>query len=59
MISKLINEAELDIDKIIDELRGGFIICQRCGDQEQTSDLDVMSDLIELKKTIQLIGACS
>ena len=26
-----------------DDLDGGFVACQRCGDQEDTKDLDVMS----------------
>ena len=59
MITKFINEAESEVNKIIKELSSGFIVCQRCGDQEETKDLDVMADLINLQELIKLIGDCS
>jgi len=59
MKASLIAEAEQSIDEINSELSNGFIVCRRCGDQEETNDLDVMSDLIKLQENIKLIGDCS
>jgi len=59
MITSLVVEAEESIGEIIDELSNGFVACRRCGDQEETKDLDVMSDLLKLQELIKLIGDCS
>jgi hypothetical protein len=33
-----------------DSLNGGFVVCRRCGDQEDTTDLDFAADLREALK---------
>lgn len=42
------------LNQIIAELEGGFVSCQRCGDQEETANLDCMYDL---KKLCNLLAA--
>lgn len=37
-----IREAALDLAK---SLNDGFVVCQRCGDQETTADLDFLPEL--------------
>lgn len=40
------------LNKIIAELEGGFVACQRCGDQEETAILDCMYDLKNLRNLL-------
>uniref|UniRef100_UPI003F7AAE4A hypothetical protein n=1 Tax=Chromobacterium amazonense TaxID=1382803 RepID=UPI003F7AAE4A len=43
------DEALSQLDAIIADLQGGFVRCERCGDQEDTKDLDVVPQLHELR----------
>lgn len=40
------------IDQIIEQLEKGFVVCNSCGDQEDTATLDVMDDLLCLRSLI-------
>lgn len=52
-----INSALLLLERALDEIETGFVACERCGDQEDTKNLDFVDDLKtareELLKTIQ------
>ncbi|MAD47099.1 MAG: hypothetical protein CMH98_19060 [Oceanospirillaceae bacterium] len=45
------------LERALDEIETGFVACERCGDQEDTNNLDFVDDLKtareELLKTIQ------
>lgn len=43
------NNSRALIDQIIEQLEKGFVVCNSCGDQEDTATLDVMDDLRRLR----------
>lgn len=43
------DEARELLDDIILSMEEGFVRCENCGEQEDTKDLDFMSDLVELR----------
>lgn len=45
-------EAKIIIDRVVEELENGFVVCERCGDQEDTATLDCMTDLKRLKSLL-------
>lgn len=47
-----LNNALILLDRIIEEIEGGFVRCESCGDQEQTKDLDFVDDIKEVKKLV-------
>ena len=47
-----INAALILLDRAIDDLEVGFVPCKRCGDQEDTKNLDCMSDLKSAQKEL-------
>ncbi len=49
--------AKILIDRVITDLEGGFVACNRCGDQEDTKTLDCMSDLKALQRLLSDGGA--
>jgi len=40
-----INEALILLDRALEEIETGFVACARCGDQEETKDLDFVDDI--------------
>ena len=40
-----LNSTLLLMDRALEEIENGFVPCQRCGDQEDTKDLDFVDDL--------------
>ncbi len=42
-------EFSISLDEVISCLENGFVRCETCGDQEDTKDLDVMSDLRKMR----------
>lgn len=42
---KRLRKIEACARKLAETLNGGFVVCQRCGDQETTTDLDYARDL--------------
>lgn len=43
------NNSRALVDQIIEDLQKGFVVCNSCGDQEDTATLDVMDDLRRLR----------
>lgn len=48
-VAAAVPEAKIIIDRVVEELENGFVVCERCGDQEDTATLDCMTDLKRLK----------
>ncbi|SOB76134.1 hypothetical protein SAMN04488490_1810 [Marinobacter sp. LV10R510-11A] len=44
--------ARILIDRVVADLDGGFVACNRCGDQEDTATLDCMGDLKRLQEIL-------
>ncbi|MCK4843251.1 MAG: hypothetical protein KAT04_15425 [Methylococcales bacterium] len=47
-----LNNALLLLDRAIEEIDGGFVRCERCGDQQQTKDLDFVDDIKEARNIL-------
>jgi len=47
-----INTALILLDRALEEIEKGFVLCERCGDQEDTKDLDFVDDLKAAKEEI-------
>jgi len=47
-----INAGLLLTDQILEQIEHGFIACNRCGDQEETKNLDFVSDIKEVKNLL-------
>ena len=47
-----LNAALILLDRALEEIENGFIACNRCGDQEDTKDLDFVDDLKAVKAEI-------
>jgi hypothetical protein len=43
--------------RVIDELKAGFIVCQRCGDQEDTETLDCVTELESIAVALSAVTA--
>ena len=50
-----LNEALILLDRALEEIEGGFVRCERCGDQEETKDLDFVDDLKAVKSELVLL----
>ena len=48
-LSDIPYEFSISLDEVISCLENGFVRCETCGDQEDTKDLDVMSDLRKMR----------
>lgn len=44
-----LNTALILLDRALEEIDRGFVLCEECGDQEPTKDLDFVDDLKSLK----------
>jgi len=49
MADKLLSDAFILLSSACDEIDTGFVACSRCGDQEDTKDLDFADDLKQVK----------
>lgn len=47
-----INSALILLDVIIKNMDNGFVKCERCGEQEDTKNLDFADDIKSLKKIL-------
>ena len=47
-----INGAMILLDRALEEIENGFVPCARCGDQEDTKDLDFVDDLKAAKEEL-------
>lgn len=47
-----LNNALLLLDRALDEIENGFVPCARCGDQEDTKDLDFVDDIKAAKSEL-------
>ena len=47
-----LNAALILLDRALNEIDGGFVRCEVCGDQESTKDLDFVDDLKSAKAEI-------
>lgn len=52
-----INASLILLDRAIEGLENGFVACERCGDQEETKDLDCIVDLKDAKKELESFAA--
>lgn len=53
-----LNAMEECILQTVDQLQGGFVVCRRCGDQEDTATLDVMQlELLPMAERIRALRA--
>lgn len=53
-----LNAMEGCILRTVDQLQGGFVVCRRCGDQEDTATLDVMQlELLPMAERIRALRA--
>lgn len=50
-----LNCALILLDRALEEIENGFVPCQRCGDQEDTKDLDFVDDLKAVKSELMQI----
>lgn len=51
-MSQHLNAALILLDRALEEIENGFVPCQRCGDQEDTKDLDFVDDLKATKSEL-------
>ena len=49
--------AAVQLRRVIDELKGGFVVCQRCGDQEDTATLDCVPELEAIDSALSAVTA--
>ncbi len=47
-----INSALILLDRALEEIEDGFVLCARCGDQEDTKDLDFVDDIKAAKQEL-------
>lgn len=47
-----LNSALILLDRALEEIENGFVACERCGDQEDTKDLDFVDDLKVAKEEL-------
>lgn len=47
-----INSALILLDRALEEIENGFVPCARCGDQEDTKDLDFVDDIKAAKQEL-------
>ena len=50
-----LNELLLLIDSVLLEITDGFIVCETCGDQENTKDLDFVDDIETIKHLLNIL----
>ena len=48
---------EARLRRVIEELKAGFVVCQQCGDQEDTATLDCVPELEAIAATISAVTA--
>ena len=48
---------ELQLRKVIDELKAGFVVCQQCGDQEDAATLDCVPELEAIAAALSAVTA--
>tara|TARA_R110000851_G_C12853142_1_gene543076 strand:+ start:51 stop:395 length:345 start_codon:yes stop_codon:yes gene_type:complete len=46
------NAALILIDQVLEEIESGFVACNRCGDQEDTKNLDFVDDIKSIKSEL-------
>ena len=47
-----VNAALILIDQVLEEIESGFVACNRCGDQEDTKNLDFVDDIKNIKSEL-------
>lgn len=50
-----LNAALIFLDRALEEIERGFIACARCGDQEDTKDLDFVDDIKMAKAEVLVV----
>lgn len=60
-MSDRLNNVILMMDEVLEQLEVGFVVCNRCGDQEDTKNLDFVGDiklakikLIEIREEVEV-----
>lgn len=51
-MNQYLNSALILLDRALEEIENGFVACKRCGDQEDTKDLDFVDDLKAVKSEL-------
>lgn len=51
-INSRLNTSLLMLERVLHELDQGFVLCNRCGDQEDTKDLDCVDDLKNVRNEL-------
>ena len=46
------NNALCILDRALEEIESGFVLCEHCGEQEDTKDLDFVDDLKIVKEEL-------
>lgn len=49
-----LNAALVLLDRALEEIENGFVACERCGDQEETKNLDFVDDIKAAKSQLVL-----
>jgi hypothetical protein len=50
-----LNAALILIDRALEEIERGLVPCKRCGDQEDTKELDFVGDIKAAKSELLLV----
>lgn len=50
-----INAALIFLDRALEEIERGFVACNRCGDQEETKNLDFVDDIKSAKTELLVV----